>query len=183
LLFGVRLALPILPPLGLERVAAWPSIAVAALLFGLGAWLGRASSLASDDVDNALRSVPRKNDPTGFTDTWREAAVNADLLPVYSDWETCFAITREADVVYSDGSWSNAKRLANPRYRHIVFAQAAARYPEFTKLRPLRQPSDPDCPSCHGTGRVRVGDTTYDDMICECGGLGWIPKGTALEQL
>jgi hypothetical protein len=44
LLFGTQLTLPLLPPLGLERVAPIPSLAVAVGLFLLGAYLGRSSA-------------------------------------------------------------------------------------------------------------------------------------------
>jgi hypothetical protein len=42
LLFGTQLTFPLLPPLGLERVAPIPSLAVAVGLLLLGAYLGRA---------------------------------------------------------------------------------------------------------------------------------------------
>lgn len=116
--------------------------------------------------------------------TWREAAVRAHLIPIYSDWtETCFALTDEGDVVYSDGSWEKAERVTNARYRHIILAQAAARYPELSDIRPVRQVEDPDCRTCGGTGVVRLGGKVYDTFICECGGLGWYPENSVLEAI
>jgi hypothetical protein len=50
LLFGTQLTLPILPPLGLERVAPWPSIGVAIGLFALGGWLGRSARRAASEA-------------------------------------------------------------------------------------------------------------------------------------
>lgn len=41
LLFGTQLTFPLLPPLGLDRVAPIPSLAVAVGLFLVGAYLGR----------------------------------------------------------------------------------------------------------------------------------------------
>lgn len=41
LLFGTQLTFPLLPPLGLDRVAPIPSLAVAVGLFLIGAYLGR----------------------------------------------------------------------------------------------------------------------------------------------
>jgi len=132
------------------------------------------------NFETILRAIVDSNDPLGFKGSWREAAVRAHVIPVYSDWtETCFALTDEGDVVHSDTSWENAQRLTNSRYRHIVLAQAAARYPELSELRPVRQPDDPDCRSCGGTGVVRVGEKKYDDFICECGGLGWYPRNAS----
>jgi hypothetical protein len=133
------------------------------------------------NFEAVLRSFPRHNDPLGFEGTWREAAVHAHLIPIYTSFETCFALTDEGDVVYSDGSWEQAQRLTNSRYRHIALAQAAARYPELIEIRPARQPDDPECRTCGGTGLVRVGGKTYDEFICECGGLGWYPKNSVLE--
>ena len=128
-----------------------------------------------------LNSFPRSNDPLGFAGTWREEAVRVHLLPIFSDWESYYALTEDAEPVYVNDSWSSPQRFNNRRWQHIVLAQAALRYPELASLRPIRNPDDPPCPSCGGTGRVRVGETTLESMICECGGLGWIPKGSALE--
>jgi len=44
LVFGVRLTLPLLPPLGLEQVAVIPSLVTGLVLFATGAVLGRAAS-------------------------------------------------------------------------------------------------------------------------------------------
>ena len=49
LLFGVRLTLPLLPPLGLERVAIVPSIAIGLSLFAVGAFLAKGAARAHDD--------------------------------------------------------------------------------------------------------------------------------------
>ena len=141
---------------------------------------------ASTKIKNfemVLRSFPRRNDRLGFEGTWREAAVRSALIPVYSDWEHCVALTDDGDVVYSEGSWAEARSLTNARWRHIVLAQAAARYPELNDVRPVRQSDDPTCPSCGGTGVVRMGDKRYEDMLCECGGLGWSPKGSELKPI
>jgi hypothetical protein len=42
--FGVRLTLPLLPPLGLEHVAVIPSLVTGLVLFAIGAVLGRAAT-------------------------------------------------------------------------------------------------------------------------------------------
>lgn len=41
LAFGIRITLPILPPLDLERVDGWWSLAVALVLFLAAGWFGR----------------------------------------------------------------------------------------------------------------------------------------------
>jgi hypothetical protein len=123
----------------------------------------------------ALREV------ADHSNTWKEAVLNRGLLPVYSDWECGYALDADGQPLYSsEVSWKKPEPLTNPRHRHIVWAQAAKRYAELAHLRPQRQQEDPSCPSCSGTGVVTVGDQTYPEFICECGGLGWFPVGSAL---
>jgi hypothetical protein len=128
-----------------------------------------------------LTSLPRAGDPLGFAGTWREAAVRRGLLPVYSDWECCYAITKDAEPVYSeDTEWGVIRPLTNSRHRFVVLAQAAERFPELAHLRPTRAASDPTCPTCRGSGRVPIEADPTDTIICECGGLGWFPSGSVL---
>jgi len=88
------------------------------------------------------------------------------------------AVDEIGHVLYSGDEMSAAfTALTNDRYRHIVLAQAAARFPELAQLRPTRRPEDPVCPSCRGAGGV----AQYPQLICECGNLGWIPAGSVLE--
>ena len=107
--------------------------------------------------------------------------MRARLVPVYSDWECCYALTEGAEPVYScDGEWTSPVPLTNIRLRFIVLAQAALRMPELAELRPVRNPGDPTCSSCQGSGIVLVGGEPAPTFICECGGLGWYPAGSEL---
>ena len=124
-----------------------------------------------------LNSFPQPGDPIGYRDTWREAAVAHGLLPIYSDWECCYALTRDGEPVYSgDTTWAKPLPLTNRRHRFVVLAQAAERYSGLASLRPSRQPGDPSCSTCQGTGKIAA----YPNLICECGGLGWFPSGSEL---
>jgi len=62
LLFGTQMTFPLLPPLGLERVAPIPSLAVAVGLFLLGARLGR----RSPDSATANKEVRAESDDVAF---------------------------------------------------------------------------------------------------------------------
>ena len=76
LLFGVRITAPLLPPLGLERVAVGPALATAVAFLLLGAWLGRTSA-AAEAPELALRPAV---DPAGLpagTPAWQTASVGA----------------------------------------------------------------------------------------------------------
>jgi hypothetical protein len=105
--------------------------------------------------------------------------VSQGLLPVYADWMCAYALKPDGAPVYSDeAEW---RPLTNARHRHIVFAQAAERYPSLSHLRPQRGLKDPDCPSCGGTGQVRLPEGTGPGVLmCECGGLGWYPAGSEM---
>jgi hypothetical protein len=70
----------------------------------------------------------------GYSDSWKEEAVAQRLLPVYADWMCMYALRPDGEPVYNEeGDW---RPLANARHRHIVFAQAAERYPALSQLRP-----------------------------------------------
>ena len=128
--------------------------------------------------DRLLASFPRPDDRLGYSGTWREGAVKKGLLPVYSDWVTGYALTQDGAPVASEiDTWDRPLPVANARQRHIVLAQAGRLYPELSALRPERHAEDPDCPSCRGAGGLK----DYPELICECGNLGWIPRGSRLD--
>lgn len=50
------------------------------------------------------------------------------------------------------------------------------KYPELARLLPARQPSEPLCEHCDGSGQHPLAVEHQDQrVICECGGLGFIP--------
>jgi hypothetical protein len=62
--FGVRLTLPLLPPLGLEQVAVIPSLVIGLVLFAAGAVLGRAASTRdARKLDASLEPAAVLGDP------------------------------------------------------------------------------------------------------------------------
>ena len=84
--------------------------------------------------DRLLASFPRPDDPLGYEGTWREDAVRRRLVPIYSDWVVGFAVDENGHVLYSGDEMSaEYAPLTNNRYRHIVLAQAAARFPELAE--------------------------------------------------
>jgi|KBSMisStaDraftv2_1062788.scaffolds.fasta_scaffold1464169_2 hypothetical protein len=68
-LFGIRLTLPVLPPLGLEQVAVGRSIAIGLALFAFGAVLARAR---------------RQPETAGLEDSTREVdhLLDAPIVPM-----------------------------------------------------------------------------------------------------
>jgi hypothetical protein len=126
-----------------------------------------------------LASFPRPNDRLGYEGTWRERAVKLGLVPIYSDWVISYAVDEEGQVIATEDDEGRGRTgaVTDIRQRHIVLAWASRGFPELAQLQPLRGPKDPVCPSCKGAGGV----AQYPDLICECGNLGWIPAGSALE--
>ncbi len=48
LIFGVRITLPLFPPLDLQQVSVWPSLGIGLALVFLGAWLRRTGAEKAD---------------------------------------------------------------------------------------------------------------------------------------
>jgi hypothetical protein len=72
LLLGVQLTLPLLPPLGLERVAVAPSIAIGLVLFAVGALLAKGAEPVTE-----TRSVNAAMEP----DALHDASIGAVVPP------------------------------------------------------------------------------------------------------
>jgi len=56
-----------------------------------------------------------------------------------------------------------------------VTCQGVKKYPELAALIPARPEEARDCDSCRGTGRIEA----LPQIICRCGGVGWIVPGEA----
>lgn len=50
------------------------------------------------------------------------------------------------------------------------------KYPELKLLIPQRPVDALECPECEGSGGFGHLDPAVRDVICSCGGLGWVPK-------
>jgi hypothetical protein len=66
--------------------------------------------------------------------------------------------------------------IVSLRWRDLVVLSGARFYAELQPILPRRAPDDRGCPTCGGTGKVELGGKAYADVVCECGGLGWIPS-------
>ena len=56
LIFGVRITLPLFPPLDLQQVSVWPSLGIGLALVFLGAWLRRTGAEKADRLSVTWRS-------------------------------------------------------------------------------------------------------------------------------
>ena len=110
--------------------------------------------------------------------TWRDHARQRGLWPLTGSFETLYALTPEGEVVASNFvDFRELLPVDDARERNWLLHDAATRYPELAHLAPHRRPGDPDCPHCEGTGTFRAKPPGADNLLCYCGGLGWLPAG------
>ena len=110
-----------------------------------------------------------------------DAAAKSCVLPLCADWSGYHGIREDASVVFVP---YDAPRDVQPetdaRIRNMVLFQGALRYPELSVWVPRRGEDDETCPACGGSGvepsSARLG---LQNVICFCGGLGWIPKSAS----
>jgi hypothetical protein len=91
-----------------------------------------------------------------------------------------FALTAAGDVVSAVHDPPNPlERVTDVRLRNSVFYEASRRYSDLAHLAPQRTAGDQNCPHCRGTGRVVLSDgrDAPANVVCYCGGLGWLPAG------
>jgi hypothetical protein len=111
---------------------------------------------------------------------WEEAFRQRGLTPVWADWVGGFGLTPEREVVYIDHRSGGVVEPVEERHLcHVTLFTASRKFPELAHLAPERLPGDPTCPSCGGSGQFRGldGRPPAENIVCFCGGLGWLPAG------
>lgn len=110
---------------------------------------------------------------------WLRDAREAGLYAGYADWMGVMAVDESAEVWFipHGETWAAKKRVAELEIRHAVRAQAAKRYPRVKALRYNSPPEHDICPTCDGTGTPHLPPSLRYRVVCQCGGLGWIPRG------
>lgn len=111
------------------------------------------------------------------------------VLPLYSDWTECRAIRPDGVIVcyMFDNSWN--PEVTPPdlhveddvRWRHLALYQGAKKYPELSMLIPAKPIDAIDCPWCRGMGEIKHGNPDFPEIVCYCGGMGWLPADYAVE--
>jgi hypothetical protein len=107
----------------------------------------------------------------------RELAARFEALPLCVSWEKCWAIRPDGSiVVFSHGSEDpHLCEENNARMINVALFQGSITYPEIKTLIPSRPPDAEDCPYCGGEG-TDPDKLEQHNIICYCGGLGWVPR-------
>lgn len=127
-------------------------------------------------VEASLAELLRDPGATS-TDALQAAQVHR-ALPLWADWTGCILLRPTGELQFV--AWAHpgdAERLGAAGQHDLAMAHAARavgsrRFPAVVGLAPQRTASARECPSCHGSGRV---DAAPPNLICQCGGLGWLP--------
>ena len=111
---------------------------------------------------------------------WEAGPKAHGLYPAYQDWIGGFAVDATGDVWLSESpaEWGEPVRVEEPQFRHAALGVAVRRHKAIAHLTPERGVNDPICPTCGGRGYpAQLPPQHRYWILCQCGGLGWIPEG------
>jgi len=99
-------------------------------------------------------------------------------LPLWTDWVGCIALRPTGLLVFF--AWDEPEKVEpvgaagdyDRRMVHAARAEGSRRFPNIVGLAPVRDAAARLCPSCGGSGRLA---SVPESVVCECGGLGWVP--------
>jgi hypothetical protein len=101
------------------------------------------------------------------------------VLPLWTDMGGCIALRPSGQLVFF--AWDDPEKLEpvgaaeahDLRMVHAARAVGSRRFPSIAGLAPVRDSSARVCPFCGGSGKLVF---VPDNIVCECGGLGWVPS-------
>jgi hypothetical protein len=112
----------------------------------------------------------------------RQLAADLHAMPLYCGWFRCLAIRASGEIISFDIDPPSGiqppgeiRTVTDRLTRNMALYQGAKKHPALRVLVPDKPPDAVVCSACRGevvlSGR-------YTDLICSCGGLGWLPPGT-----
>jgi hypothetical protein len=110
----------------------------------------------------------------------RQLAAAERVLPLVTDMGGVIAINVRGDIVIFPFD-VNAEKVTpkvgqDLRIRNMALFQGSKKYPELIALVPSKPDDSHICPDCGGTGvEPNAAKLKLDNVICYCGGLGWLP--------
>jgi len=128
----------------------------------------------ADEVTRALEDYLQSDRDT--PDIIGQARMHR-ALPLMMDWGGCVALRPTGELV--SWAWDDPAQVSpvgdagehDRRIVHAARARGAGRFPQITGLAPVRDENARRCPTCKGTGKL---EGMPENIICACGGLGWI---------
>jgi hypothetical protein len=109
----------------------------------------------------------------------RQLAARFEALPLCVDWEKCWALRPDGQVVVfmHEGEDPQLRAEEDTRMKNVALFQGSLTYPEIQSLVPDRPADASDCPFCAAKGLDNA-HLESQNIICYCGGLGWVPAKT-----
>ena len=105
----------------------------------------------------------------------QRTAEKYELLPVGFNWDPCCITPAGEVVVFSWDDHEDYRIETDQRLINGILYQGIKKYPELSELMPVRTENDLECDFCHGKGTVPFAATDVSNIVCFCGGLGWLP--------
>lgn len=124
----------------------------------------------------ALHYGPAADDPHDL----RPWVAKHAALPVTMDMGGGFALSVTGEVL--SFLWDDLERsevVEDARLRRIALYLGSLKYSELAPFVPDRPSEAVPCPHCHGAGGVAGLPQELDNIVCYCGGLGWLAQGEA----
>ena len=99
------------------------------------------------------------------------------VLPLFTDFMGCWALDMAGRLVFF--AWEVPEALepvsdgpVDEIGANAALALGSVRFPALAAIRPVRPADALPCTTCDGTGRLI---DVPDNIVCACGGLGWLP--------
>lgn len=127
------------------------------------------------EVDRLIAEVAKywPDDPMGVS----AMAIRLGMLPLSLDAGGVVGLKRDGRVV--SVGWEDASQerpITRTRDKDVALIDGARRYKFLKPLLPVRSPDARVCAECLGTGvHPLAAEANVDNVVCQCGGLGWIP--------
>lgn len=133
------------------------------------------ASPSSDWIEQRIAAFLVSGEPA--PEHARAIAAALRVLPLMYDWSALAAIRPDGELLWVDYDPPRGVRpIADALTRHIVLFQGSKRHPAVPGLFPERLDDAEDCPACAGTGMVRIDGRDFPNVVCRCGGSGWLPR-------
>ena len=134
----------------------------------------------SDLIRKLIQEFLAEPQDTTHMKELQEAVKKYGVLPIAFVWDpVCLSPSGEI-VAFIWDDLSNPIPQNDPKNVNAYLFRGIKKYPELIDLMPMRGNEDIECDSCSGTGVSPIAEKIGrpDDIICSCGGLGWVPKNS-----